>query len=400
MDTYGLYLHIPFCQHRCAYCDFNTYSGLTQLIPAYIKALCKELEFAHNMNSETLTAQTVFLGGGTPSLVPLPLLNDLLVSIRRNFILPAEAEITLEANPGTLSLRYLAGLVEAGFNRLSLGMQSSNAFELAFLERGHDFSDVIQGIYWARQAGFKNLNLDLIYGLPGQGRDRWQQSVEQALQLNPEHLSLYALSLEHGTPMYHWAQRGLIPSPDPDLAADQYEWSQERLAEAGYRQYEISNWAKPDPQGGTFACQHNLRYWRFDPYLGFGAGAHGFASGMRTINVINPKQYINRIRLADLESSRYRFPKTPATQTMIEVNIDSQMGEYMMMGMRLVETGVSAADFKQRFGRNLEEVFGRAIERLEKDGLVEWQGRNTDNLSLRLTVRGRLLGNLVFREFI
>jgi oxygen-independent coproporphyrinogen-3 oxidase len=400
MVPYSLYLHIPFCRHRCAYCDFNTYAGLEELIPAYVDALCREAQLLSASAGARLPVHTIFFGGGTPSLLSPGEIGHILQVLAELFYLSEGIEITLEANPGTLSIKYLRDLRLVGVNRLSLGMQSSRPEELRLLERQHVYSDVVNGVNWSRQAGINNLNLDLIFGLPYQGLILWQENLEQAIQLRPEHLSLYALTLEHGTPMAHWVARGLLAEPDPDLAAEMYEWAAERLAQGGYEQYEISNWANQDGSGALLACQHNLQYWRNQPYLGLGAGAHGFASGLRTANVLSPAAYIQRCQggWGLPVNSVPAFPVTPATVNTQAVDRAAEMGETMMMGLRLTQEGVSRETFLARFGHTLEEVFGREIEELIALGLLEWAGLRGE--ILRLTARGRLLGNQVFMRFI
>lgn len=390
MEPFSIYLHIPFCVHRCAYCDFNTYAGLEHLAPAYTRALQAELAFVSRA-APGLPVHTVFFGGGTPSLLGLDLMDGILETLTGGFDLDGESEISLEANPGTLSREYLAGLRSMGFNRLSLGVQSANPGELHLLERQHSYADVIQGVAWARQAGFDNLNLDLIFGLPGQSLETWQHSLRLVCDLQPEHLSLYALTLEHGTPMQHWVERGLMPEPDGDLAADMYEWASEYLEQGGFVQYEISNWARRSVEGGVLACRHNLQYWRGLPYLGFGAGAHGYAGGVRTANVLAPAVYIERMK----SGADGQFPRTPVTASATVIDRAAEMGETMMMGLRLVEEGVSAAAFEARFGQGLEAVFSWQIKMLVGQGLLEWNAGR-----LRLTRAGRLLGNRVFMEFI
>lgn len=387
MKDYSIYLHIPFCTHRCGYCDFNTYAGLEGLIPRYALALRREITLAAQAAGERLPAHTVFFGGGTPSLLPASEMEGILCALHDSFTLVEGAEITLEANPGTLSPEYLRDLHRLGANRLSLGVQSANPRELRLLERQHSYNDVIQAVTWARQAGFDNLNLDLIFGLPEQTLATWQHTLELALGLRPEHFSLYALTLEHGTPFGHWAERGLLPLPDPDLAADMYEWAGERLEADGYVHYEISNWSR----GESLVCRHNLQYWRDLPYIGLGAGAHGYAGGVRTANVLAPAAYIQRC----LEGETQAFPRTPATASATPVDRQSEIGEMMMMGLRLTREGVSDAVFRERFGQGLLDLFPRQIERLAQIGLLEWASD-----SLRLTPRGRLLGNQVFMEFV
>lgn len=387
--TYSLYLHIPFCTHRCGYCDFNTYAGLESLIPEYVDALIEEVRQSAVSTKEPLPVHTIFFGGGTPSLLPVNDVKRILDALRFAFSVESGAEITLEANPGTLSPEKLVGLREAGANRLSFGVQSANPEQLRLLERQHDFEDVIKGVKWARLAGFDNLNLDWIFGLPGQTLESWQNNIELAIGLKPEHLSLYALSIEHGTPFQKMSNLGLLPILDPDLAADMYEWASDRLEVAGYKQYEISNWAKPGK-----ACRHNLQYWRTEPYLGLGAGAHGFSGGYRTANVLAPAAYIQRLR----ERSNLPFPRTAATASFEHIDEARAMGEMMMMGLRLIQEGVPRGVFSERFGRQLDEVYGPQIGKLQSRGLLE--SINGRQNAIRLTTRGRLLGNQVFIEFI
>jgi oxygen-independent coproporphyrinogen-3 oxidase len=394
MQPISLYLHIPFCAHRCGYCDFNTYAGLEALMPAYVEALIAESGFLAQAAGERLPVHTIFFGGGTPSLLPAAQVGLILDALRENYELSPGAEISLEANPGTLDQAKLHGLRKAGINRLSFGVQSSNPEELRLLERQHDFEDVIQAVSWARQAGFDNLNLDWIFGLPSQSLVSWQRNMELAISLHPEHLSLYALSIEHGTPFKELSNRGLLPEIDADLAADMYEFAAQVLGAAGYVQYEISNWAKPGPDGQPLACRHNLQYWRNLPYAGLGAGAHGFLGGQRTANVLAPAAYIQRL----MAGKCHTFPRTPATASQEAVEAPREMAETMMMGLRLVQEGVPLDSFAGRFGQGMHQIFGAQITRLSSLGLLENTG--SPHQTLRLTPRGRLLGNQVFMEFV
>src|SRR3990170_5784166 len=264
----SLYIHIPFCTLKCAYCDFNSYAGLKELVRPYVDALIAEItlwaEFARGR-----PVATVFFGGGTPSLLPLPEVERVTSALRERFELQAGAEVTLEANPGTVDLAYLRSLLALGVNRLSLGVQSFHDDELAALDRIHSAAEAKEAYRWALEAGFHRLNLDLIYGLPEQPMARWQATLEQAIELGPDHLSLYALTVEEGTKLAYDIDHGRLPGPDPDAQAAMYEWSLERLARAGYQQYEISNWSRPGQE-----CRHNLTYWRNGEWLGLGAGAH------------------------------------------------------------------------------------------------------------------------------
>jgi oxygen-independent coproporphyrinogen-3 oxidase len=393
---YSVYLHIPFCRHRCSYCDFNTYAGLESLIPDYIAALCREIQLVSQAAGERLKIHTVFFGGGTPSLLPSEAVEKIMGFVREAFDLSPEAEVSLEANPGTLSFAYLQDLHKLGVNRLSLGMQSAHPGELRLLDREHDLGDLIQSVRWARKAGFQNLNLDLIYGISGQALENWVGSLQMALSLQPEHLSLYALTLERGTPFEHWINRGLVAAPDDDLAADMYETGSEMLDQAGFVQYEISNWARRDPSGELLSCRHNLQYWRLLPYLGLGAGAHGFAKGIRTANVLLPGGYIQSMQVGE-KNGQLTFPVSPAAVEVMPVDRQQEIGEYMMMGLRLVQEGVGDDEFLDRFGTRLEAEFGPVIERFRKRGLLRWdlkEGR------LLLTEQARLVANQVFCEFI
>ena len=393
---YSIYIHIPFCKQRCSYCDFNTYAGIEMLIPRYMQALRQELKFVALSAPARLPIHTIFFGGGTPSLISAVEFERVFKSISEFYNLIKDVEVTIEANPGTLSLEYLQDLRSMGVNRLSLGMQSSQPGELHLLERQHDFSAVVQSVGWARQAGFENLNLDLIFGIPFQTLESWQATLQLAINLTPEHLSLYALTLENGTPLENKVARGLVPTPDEDLAADMYELAADMLDKAGYFQYEISNWAKRDREGKLLSCLHNLQYWRFLPYLGFGAGAHGFANQTRTANVLAPARYIELITTEHREEELV-FPASPAAAEVSAVDRQRAIGEYMLMGLRLVQEGVSEQDFQERFKTSLEDEFSPVIEKLIKKGLLE---HLHDKQLLRLTQRGRLLGNQVFREFI
>jgi oxygen-independent coproporphyrinogen-3 oxidase len=438
---YSLYLHIPFCRHRCAYCDFNTYAGQEAVIPAYVDALCREIEFVGSQlpsppgrGAGSEAVHTIFFGGGTPSLLSTRQFDAILHSIRCHFDL-STPEITVEANPGTCSLAYLQELRSLGINRISFGVQSIHPSELRQLERIHDFYDVIESVNWARQVSFDNLNLDLIFGLPEQSLDRWRATVKQAVSLRPEHLSLYALTIEPGTPFGRWAARGRMPTPDPDLAAEMYEWAGDFLESQGYIQYEISNWARTEDENGgpkaeenvhpssfilspSYACLHNLTYWRNQPYLGFGAGAHGYAAGVRYSNVLRIKTYIGRmaeIRNSEIENrasslafsfpnlqsriSNLEFPLSPATTSQHKINQREEMQETMITGLRLTLEGVSADVFHDRFGEELQGVFGKEIDELVTLGLLEWVCDETSEV-LHLTPRGRLLGNQVFMRFV
>jgi len=387
-DNLSLYLHIPFCRHRCSYCDFNTYVSLQGLQGAYARALAMEIRQAGAMgnNGKKRPLSTIFFGGGTPSLMTIDELDLILTAVSNNFSLAPNAEISMEANPGTVDAVYLAALRELGINRLSFGAQTAVSSELALLEREHDFADVQNAITQSRTAGFDNLSIDLIYGLPGQTMATWEQSLQAALDLDLEHISLYCLTIEAGTPMQRWLENGRFSPPDPDLAADQYELATKLLSTTGLEQYEISNWAKPNR-----ACQHNLTYWRNQPYLGLGAGAHGSAGDVRYEVVKQPRVYIRRME----ESSASPFPLTAAVAKHHSVSREEAMSDTVITQLRLLQEGLDLPAFEARFGQPFAEVYPQQMAQLLEWGMLKIEGK-----WLRLTKNGRFLSNQVFYRFV
>jgi oxygen-independent coproporphyrinogen-3 oxidase len=401
----SVYIHIPFCAVRCAYCDFNSYAGLEMLMPAYMEAVRQELVQvgqglpqgpARSGDPHLAEVHSVFFGGGTPSLLPPESIEATLQTLRGGFAVAEDCEITLEANPGTVGRQDLERLRRAGVNRLSLGAQSAQPDELRLLDRAHTFDDVAAAVEQARRSGFDNVNLDLIYGLPWQRSEAWDDTLRRTIDLRPDHLSLYALSLEHGTPLRAWVERGLVAAPDPDRAAKMYQAACGRLHEAGFVQYEISNWAR-DGDGRresdlpAFACRHNVQYWRNRPYLGIGAGAHGYALDWRYANVLSPKVYIERIR----EGGSSAAPCSSAVAERTRIDLPTEMDETMLLGFRLTREGIRWSGFRDRFAEDAEGRYGPRLRRLEADGLIE---RGPD--VIRLSPRGRLLGNRVFQAFV
>ena len=384
----ALYLHIPFCSAKCGYCDFNSYEHLDHLVPEYTPALVNEIELwapaarQHRVSS-------VFFGGGTPSLTSLEDLEAITGAVRERYAVDPEAEWTLEANPTELTAQHLTGMRALGINRLSMGVQSMHADELELLDRQHTPARVVEAVAAARAAGFNNLNLDLIFGLIGHTEERWCDTLEQVLALEPEHLSCYALSVEPETALYYRVEKGLLPEPDPDVAAAQYEWTRGRLAEAGYEHYEISNWAKPGRR-----CEHNLVYWRAEPYLGMGAGAHSFFVGQRFANVDAPNRYVEAVNASAEERAargRGTMQQIVGGETPDEA---TERADVAILGLRLLE-GIDEAGFADRFGTTLDAEFGPALERHERLGLIERaDGR------VRLTERGLLLSNEVFIDLL
>jgi oxygen-independent coproporphyrinogen-3 oxidase len=371
----GLYIHIPFCQAKCTYCDFNSFAGLEALFDDYATALVREMELV-----EPAQVKTIYVGGGTPTVLSLAQLARALDGVRDTFVLNGDAEFSIEANPGTLDPSKLNGLSALGVSRLSLGVQSFDQRELTQLGRIHSAADAVTSLHAARQAGFDNINLDLIYGLPGQSLGSWRDSLQRALELEPDHLSLYALTVEEGTPLAVAIERNELAAPDPDLAADMYEFAQAFLSSVGYLHYEISNWARTP----THVCQHNLLYWHNEAYQGIGAGAHSWRAARRWSNTAQPQEYVAQV-LAGQQPVAAEEIFSP----------ELAMAETMIMGLRLVEEGTSFERIQQQFGLDPEAVYANEIEELVELGLVEPQGGG-----VRLSERGRLLGNQVFLRFL
>ncbi len=359
----ALYVHIPFCRRRCRYCSFVSYAGREADIPAYVNALKREIE--HCAGGERVG--TVYFGGGTPSLLSPARLGDVLDTIRSRFSVSPAAEISLEANPGTVDGDYLSAIRQLGVNRLSLGVQSFRDDELKLLGRIHTAAEAEEALSLARTSGFDNVNLDLIYGLPGQSLEDWRNTLEKAMALSPEHLSLYALTLEPGAPMWRDVEDGRLPAIDPDLSADQYELAEDMLAAHGYRHYEISNWAKPGRE-----CRHNLVYWRNGAYLGVGAAAHSCLEGHRFANTSSLDDYLSAT-----------LPPRALDEA---IGPGLRLAESAILGLRL-DSGIAASGIKERY----RETVGEMTEL----GLLERSGDN-----LRLTRRGRLLSNEVFWRFL
>jgi len=382
----SLYLHIPFCTIKCTYCAFNTYVHLESLIEPFVTALIRELEIG-GMSKPHQQVGTIYLGGGTPSLLTPEQIGRILETIHIHYEVLPTAEISMESNPGDLHRDYMTALKRLGVNRLSIGMQTANANELALFGRRHDNDAVMRAVSAARSGGFDNLNLDVIYGFPHQTLASWRLTLGQVLALQPEHISLYALGVEDGTAMQAWIANGRLPAPDDDLAADMYDLATDVLERAGYEQYEISNWSKPG-----YECCHNLQYWRNLPYPGFGPGAHGYVDGIRYSTLLSPHRYIRLMQAADED---YIFPRTPATDQIIEVDREGEIADTLLMGLRLTREGISRPAFQVRFGEDLLDIHGSLIERFERNGLLY-----VDEQVVRLTQQGRLLSNMIFRELV
>ncbi len=385
----SIYLHIPFCSKLCSYCAFNTYVDLESLIPAYVDALCQEIRFMSEHNPHT-HVHTIFFGGGTPSLISTQQYRLIFQTLRDCFDFVDDVEISLESNPNDLSVDYLQGLRQVGFNRISIGMQSATEKILKLFEREHDAKMVDKAMQYARKAGFDNINLDVIFASPHETMDDWKQTVDRLRQLDPEHISMYGLELKGGTDLRLKVDAGELPEPDEDLFADMYEYASEEFSHSGFEQYEISNWSKSERQ-----CQHNLQYWRNLPYAGLGAGAHGFAGGYRYSTITAPQRYVNTLLDESAPNSNQIFPLTPAVAKFTKVEREDDLYETIMMGLRLTTEGLHRKTFEARFGEDFVEMFRDSVTRFEKMGLLEIQSDR-----VHLTDAGRLLSNSVIREFV
>jgi len=368
----AVYVHIPFCVRVCGYCDFNTYAGMDAVKDAYTGAVVAEIAaWAPHIAGRKVTS--IAFGGGTPGEMPSESLAAIIEAVRAAAPLAPEAEVSLEANPGTTSAPSLRSLARAGVNRISFGAQSFEEAELAFLDRVHTPEATAASLQLAREAGILGVNLDLMYGLPGQTPAAWQATLDHALGLAPDHLSLYALTVEPGTPLAARVDRGEVTPLDPDAVAAMYEDAAGRLAAAGFRHYELSNWARPGHES-----RHNRVYWTWGDYLGIGAGAHGFLAGERFENVAHPREYIDAVRREGRAIAEAVRPDTATS-----------MSDWLALRLRLVE-GFDTVEFAATFGEPLEAAAGPPLDACRAAGLLEDAGGR-----LRLTPRGRLLHNEV-----
>ena len=391
----GLYIHVPFCKTKCPYCDFNTYQGIEGQMGSFLEAVTTELRLWGDALGHP-RVRTVFFGGGTPSYLPDGDIAAILGAASSAFRIDPDAEITIEANPGDLGDAASRGLLLQGVNRLSIGVQSLDNGLLQLLGRRHSADGAIEAFRTAREAGIDNVNLDLMYGLPNQTAAQWEDTITRLAALGPEHISLYALTLEEGTPMRVWADQGKIPEPDPDVAADMYALAREVLADRGYHHYEISNWAKPGLQS-----RHNLIYWRNEPYLGVGPGAHSRLGENRFWTVLSPREYANRAAEWS-EAGAFRWPEfgegelgqARTVDGWEHIDADTACTETMFLGLRLLD-GLDLAAASNSVGQDLAGRYGREIEELLGLGLLVREGD-----VIRLDPSAYLIANQVFTRFL
>ena len=400
----SLYVHVPFCLSKCPYCDFNTYQGIESQFDDFLTAVIQEI-VAWSVVLGGPTVNTIFLGGGTPSYLPDGEVARILNAIARNYGVRADAEMTAECNPNDLSPEKCAELRAAGVNRVSIGVQSMDNGLLSMLGRRHDADEAAQALERCRRAGFDNVNLDLMYGLPQQSLDQWRDTVAQVVALAPEHLSLYSLTLEEGTPLRRWVQQGRLPEPDPDLAADMYDHARVALAAAGYHHYEISNWTLPGLES-----EHNLAYWRNLQWVGVGPGAHSSlrvgdaGSACRFWTVRSPREYARLARewaagVADAgvwpAVTADRIAEVPTVDGSEVSDEATTAAETMFLGLRLLD-GMDIAAASERTGIDLSARYRRELAELTEDGLLVWDGDNR----LRLAEEAYLVANQVFTRFL
>ncbi len=363
-----IYIHVPFCERKCNYCAFNSKVGGAAEKNSYVDALIAEI----NLRGDNSAIETIYFGGGTPTTLTLGQLEKIICAAEKNFRVDTCAEITIEANPGTVDENFLRGLKTLGFNRLSLGVQSFDDALLKILGRIHTSRTAIETVEFAKNF-FANVSVDLMYGLPMQTLEKLRRDVEVIKKIDVEHVSIYGLEVEEGTKFFELARAGQLDLPDENLCADMYDFITHTLPTLGYRRYEISNFAKKN-----FESRHNRGYWTGKKYFGFGAGAHSFDGKLRTSNVRYVKTYIEK------------------NFSIVEEVVTGQaaMEEFCFLGLRLVD-GISARTFEDKFGANIFDVFGEAIKKNRRHGLLE-----VDGDKIFLTTRGMALGNEVFADFL
>ena len=376
MTAAGLYVHIPFCSSRCSYCDFATGLYQSELAERYVAALIEEIRTSRYSGA---SVDTVYFGGGTPSLLAPVQLDRILATLFAQFDIDPASEITLEINPGSVTHEKLAAFRSLGVNRASFGAQTFDDAELAKLGRSHTAADALKTFADLRAAGFTNISFDLIAGLPGQTLAGWQRNIKQALDLQPEHLSFYLLEVHSGTPLAEHIRRGLQPVPDDDLAGVMYRWMLDHASEARYEHYEISNLCR-----SGFHSRHNVKYWTAAPYYGFGCSAHSYDG--RTRRWSNHRDVLKYVQMMENGNS-------PIVEEQ-ELSETDVRAEALFLGMRLMR-GVDVREYRESFGVDLREAHAADLDRFRKAGLLEFDGD-----LIRLTRTGALLSNEVFAAFV
>ena len=376
----GLYVHIPFCKQKCMYCDFPAYQNLQDYYETYVYALVQEIDLwvSEHPESTSKAIDTIYFGGGTPTELSIQQLQMILDKIKNTFTITDDCHMTIESNPGEVNLHYLTKLVKLGFNRISFGVQTFDDKLLTMLHRSHNGEQAKQAVYDAKEAGFTDINIDLIYGLPRQTLEDIQHNLDIVKDLPINHISTYGLQVEVGTYLYHLVQKNLISIPSETIDESMYDMMMDGLKALGFERYEISNFAKANSYS-----RHNLKYWHYIDYLGFGAGAHSFYDGVRRSNNRNVMPYIQSV-------DRYIMP-TIDTET---ITLERAQEDFCFLALR-TKWGLDERKFEDKFGVSIHDLFATTLEDLVSKGLLEYQ-----NASYHLTAEGAKHGNYVFSQFI
>jgi len=374
VKSIGIYVHIPFCISKCLYCDFNSLAGMEKYIPDYFDALKKEIDGT----KEEAKVTSIFIGGGTPSVVDHAYIGELLEKLSNKFEITDTAEITIESNPGTLTREKLRSYKEYGINRLSMGLQSTDDRLLKILGRCHRFEEFINNYNEAVSCGFNNINADLMFSLPDQSLEDWDKSLEAMTALGLQHLSCYSLIVEEGTPFYRLNEQGKLNIPSEEMDREMYKHAKDYLGSKGYVHYEISNFARDNHE-----CRHNLIYWKAQEYIGFGAGAHSYWGDYRFSNVIGIEDYIKGIKAGSQRAAQKDF-----------ISQKDSMAEFMILGLRLIK-GVDREEFSNRYNIDPDDIYDDVIKKFVSQGLL-----HSDSSKIALTDKGLDLANIVMAEFL
>lgn len=384
----GLYIHIPFCKKKCEYCDFKSYANKESLIDDYMKWVnyeIKEIGEGNKLDYEgklddLVKIKTIYIGGGTPSIIDSKYIVQILETVKNSFFIDSDAEITIEVNPGTIDEKKLEDYKKSGINRLSIGLQSTNNRILKEIGRIHTYNEFLDTYNMARKIGFNNINVDLMLGLPNQTIKDLNDSLDKVIELKPEHISVYSLIIEEGTPFFEKLNENKITLPEDNIEREMYWLTKTKLEKAGYKHYEISNFAK-----SGFESKHNLSYWNQEEYIGVGVAAHSYTNNVRYSNIDSIEEYIDNFK----EKREYDNLVFHEKQ-----NRESKMQEFMMLGLRKID-GIHIQDFKLKFGENPIFIFRKELEKLVNEELIEIDGD-----IIKLTNRGLDLANLVWEEFV
>lgn len=392
-EELSLYIHIPFCVRKCGYCDFLSAPADEKARDRYVQALLMEIERYQGTETADRKIKTLYIGGGTPSILSVDQLDCIMQKIKYTFNFCDDIEASMEMNPGTASKEKCRALYQMGINRLSIGLQSTNDMELKTLGRIHSYEDFINTYTWCREAGFQNINVDLMAALPYQTVESYTTGLRKIIRLAPEHISAYSLILEEGTPFYQKYNSGCYPLPDEEQERLMYRETEQILAQAGYERYEISNYAKKG-----YACRHNLVYWQGGDYLGLGLGSSSYMDGVRFHNTTDFNTYVNQDAYVEDRE---------------ELSVQAKMEEFMFLGLRVM-AGVSGTEFEKRFGKTMEDVYGDVLRKHEEEGLLQIDRKEdrkeaaaaepakgkTNIEKVMLTTKGVDVSNYVFADFL